>query len=116
MVYLGFHTGGKFFLATSAHTKGRQTMFSYFLAKADFLAKGGIAQSPPPQILNWPTVPASGVATIFGPPCKQLVWAPGQMVTATTSSWRAPGGPLQPRWPPRGRGACGALATPLVPA
>ena len=55
----------------------------------------------------------SSVATIFGPPRKQLVWAPGQGVTATTSSWRAPGGPLQPRGPPRGRGACGALATPL---
>ena len=27
---------------------------------------------------------------IFGPPCKQLVWAPGQGVTATTSSWWAP--------------------------
>ena len=50
------------------------------------------------------------------PPRKQLVWAPGQEVTATTSSCRAPGGPLQPRGPPRGRGACGAcgaLATPL---
>ena len=58
----------------------------------------------------------SSVASIFGPPRKQLVWAPGQGVTATTSSWRAPGGPLQPRGPPRGRGACGAcgaLATPL---
>ena len=52
----------------------------------------------------------SGVATIFGPPCKQLVWAPGQMVTATTSSWQAPSAPRAPR----GRGACGALATPLL--
>ena len=56
---------------------------------------------------------SSGVAMIFGPPRKQLVWAPGEGFTATTSSWRAPGGPLQPRGPPRGRGACGALATPL---
>ena len=55
----------------------------------------------------------SSVATIFGPPRKQLVWASGQGVTETTSSGRAPGGPLQPRGPPRGRGACGALATPL---
>ena len=29
--------------------------------------------------------------------------------------WRDPGGPLQPRGPPRGRGACGALATLLSP-
>ena len=56
---------------------------------------------------------SSSVATIFGPTRKQLVWAPGQGVTATTSSWRAPCGPLQPRGPPRDRGACGALATPL---
>ena len=40
---------------------------------------------------------------------------PWPWVTATTSSWQAPGGPLQPRGPPRGRGACGALATPLNP-
>ena len=51
----------------------------------------------------------SSVATIFGPPPrKQLVWAPGQGVTATTSSRRAPGGPLQPRGPPpRSRGLRG---------
>ena len=55
----------------------------------------------------------SSVATIFGAPRKQLVWVHGQGVTTTTSSRRAPGGPLQPRGPPRGRGVCGALATPL---
>ena len=40
----------------------------------------------------------------FRAPRKQIVWAPrpGQGVTATTSFWRAPGGPLQPRGPPRG--------------
>ena len=48
----------------------------------------------------------SSVAMIFGPTRKQLVWAPGQGVTATTSWW-APGGPLQPRGPPRSRGLRG---------
>ena len=47
----------------------------------------------------------SSVATIFAPPPrKQFVWAPGQGVTATTSSWRAPSTPRAPR----GCGACGA--------
>ena len=54
---------------------------------------------------------SSGVATIFGPPRKQLVWAPGQGVMATASSWWAPGGPLRapsaPRAPPRSRGLRG---------
>ena len=56
----------------------------------------------------------SSVAKIFAPPppCKQLVWAPGQGVTATTSSWRAPGGPLAGPFspaapPPRSRGLRG---------
>ena len=47
----------------------------------------------------------------FRAPRQQLVWAPGQRVTATTSSWRAPSAPRAPR----SRGACGALATPLKP-
>ena len=38
----------------------------------------------------------SGVATIFGPPRQQLVWAPDQGVTATTSSWQAPSAPRAP--------------------
>ena len=49
----------------------------------------------------------SGVAMIFGPPCKQLVWAPGRGFKATTSSWRAPGGPLPPRGPPAVAGPAG---------
>ena len=66
--------------------------------------------SPAPLVGHLYSRSGSGVATIFGPPRQQLVWAPGQGVTATTSSWRAlagPGGPLQPRGPPRSRGACG---------
>ena len=55
--------------------------------------------------------PTSDVATIFGTPRQQLVWAPGQGVRATTSSWRAPSAPRAPR----GCGACGALATRLQP-
>ena len=39
---------------------------------------------------------ASGVAMIFEPPRKQLVRAPGQGFTATTSSWRAPSTPRAP--------------------
>ena len=49
----------------------------------------------------------------FRAPRQQLVWAPGQGVTATTSSWQALEGLLSPAPSPRGRGACGALATPL---
>ena len=49
----------------------------------------------------------SSVATIFGPTRKQLVWAPGQGVTATTSSWRAPCEPLQPRGPSAVAGPAG---------
>ena len=56
---------------------------------------------------------ASSVAMIFALR-KHIVWAPGQGVTATTS-WRAPGGPLQSR-PPRDRRVCGALATSLAAA
>ena len=44
----------------------------------------------------------------FRAPRELLVWASGQEVTATTSFWRAPGGPLQPRGrPPRSRGLRG---------
>ena len=41
------------------------------------------------------TATGSGVATIFGPPRKQLVWAPVQGVTATTL------GRVSPRLPVR---------------
>ena len=50
---------------------------------------------------------SSGVATIPPPPRKLLVWASGQEVTATTSFWPAPGGPLQPRPPPAVAGPAG---------
>ena len=33
---------------------------------------------------------------IFGPTRKRLVWAPGEGVTANTSSWRAPSAPWAP--------------------
>ena len=55
---------------------------------------------------HYPT-PTSGVATIFGPPRQQLVWAPGQGVKATTSSWRALAGPFNPAGPPAVAGPAG---------
>ena len=49
VAYLGFQKGGKFSLATNAHTKGGQTKFSNFFQcqRKIFLAKGGMAQWPP---------------------------------------------------------------------
>ena len=50
MAYLGFHKeGAKFSLATSAHTKGSQTKFSYFSygEKNNLLPKGAMANGPP---------------------------------------------------------------------
>ena len=57
----------------------------------------------------------SSIATIFRPgqaPRKQLVWAPGQGVTATTSSWVGPFGPHQPHGPPWLRGMRGPCFAP----
>ena len=64
--------------------------------------------------MEWQEI--SGVATIFGPSRQQLVWAPGQGVIGDYFFLAGPGGPWwAPSAPraPRGRGACGALATPL---
>ena len=59
--------------------------------------------------------PFSGVySDDFRTPRKQLVWAPGQGFTATTSSWRDPS---TPRAPLRSRGLRGPRIyyTPLSP-
>ena len=62
------------------------------------------------QKLLWSTT-EEGVAQWrsdnFRAPRKQLVWAPGQGVTATTSSWRAPVSPFSPAAPRRSRGLRG---------
>ena len=52
-------------------------------------------------------VSRSSVATIFGPPSKKTFLGPWSRGTTTTSSQRAPGGPLQPRGPPAVAGPAG---------
>ena len=50
----------------------------------------------------------------FRAPRQQLVWDPGQGVTATSSSWRALAGPFSPTGPPRSRGLRGPRYATVV--
>ena len=69
---------------------------------------------PGPSSNNRLEISRSSVATIFGPPRKQIVWAHGQGVTATTSSWQAPGGPLAGPFSPAGPPAVAGPAGPSL--